>query len=106
MFMKTSRLISLPSLIAIISTICFSASGYRLLKIIPLPGDDSWDYVSVDSVNRRVYISHSARMEVLDADSGAVVGRILAPEADTAKKSTAQGVHGVAVAPELGRGFT
>jgi DNA-binding beta-propeller fold protein YncE len=70
--------------------------SYHLLKMVPIPGDGGWDYVSVDSAARRVYVSHASRVEVLDADSGAVVGHI----ADTA------GVHGIAVAADLGRGFT
>ncbi|HEX4592086.1 MAG TPA: hypothetical protein VH120_19285, partial [Gemmataceae bacterium] len=70
--------------------------SYHLLKTVPIPGDGGWDYVSVDSAARRVYVSHASRVEVLDADSGAVVGHI----ADTA------GVHGIAVAADLGRGFT
>src|SRR5262249_11711568 len=70
--------------------------GYRLVKTIPVPGDGGWDYVTVDADARRVYVSHATRVEVLDADSGELKGHI----ADTA------GVHGIAVAPGLGRGFT
>ncbi len=71
-------------------------SGYQLVKTVPLPDDGFWDYVGVDSDARRIYVSHGTRVVVLDADSFAVVGEIL----DT------QGVHGIAVAPDLGRGFT
>ncbi|HUI74817.1 MAG TPA: YncE family protein [Candidatus Acidoferrum sp.] len=71
------------------------ASGYRLIKTIPVGGDDWWDYTAVDSAARRVYVSHGTHVVVLDADSFAVVGDI----PDT------QGVHGIAIAPELGRGF-
>ncbi|GAC1638673.1 MAG: hypothetical protein NVS9B14_19330 [Candidatus Acidiferrum sp.] len=71
-------------------------SGYTLAKTISIPGDEGWDYVGVDSDARRVYVSHGSHVVVLDADSYAIVGDI----PDTA------GVHGIAVAPELGRGFT
>lgn len=71
-------------------------SGYHVIKSVPLSGDGGWDYVSVDSDARRIYISHSTRVLVLDADSYEQAGEI----ADT------QGVHGIALAPELGRGFT
>ena len=71
-------------------------SGYQLLKTVPLPGDGFWDYVGVDSDARRIYVSHGSHVVVLDADSFAVVGDI----PDT------QGVHGIAVVPDLGRGFT
>jgi YVTN family beta-propeller protein len=70
--------------------------GYHLLKTIPVPGDGGWDYVSVDPTARRVYVSHATRVEVLDADSGELKGQVT----DTA------GVHGIALAPDLGRGFT
>jgi DNA-binding beta-propeller fold protein YncE len=70
--------------------------GYKLEKTIPVPGDGGWDYLIVDSASRRVYVSHATRVEVLDADSGELKGHI----ADTA------GVHGIAVAADLGRGFT
>ena len=73
-----------------------SDGGYSVTKKIPIPGQGSWDYVTVDEGARRVYVSHGTQVEVLDADSGAVVGDI--PNTD--------GVHGVAVAPDLGRGFT
>ncbi len=73
-----------------------SPSGYRVTKTIPIPGDEGWDYLAVDSAARRVYLSHSSHVVVLDADTNAVVGNI----PDT------QGVHGIAIASDLGRGFT
>ena len=73
-----------------------SDAGYSVTKKIPIPGQGSWDYVTVDEGARRVYVSHGSQVEILDADSGAIVGNI--PNTD--------GVHGVAVAPKLGRGFT
>lgn len=74
-----------------------SASGsYRVTQTIQVGGDEGWDYVFVDSAARRVYVSHGSHVVVLDADSGKVVGDI----PDT------QGVHGIAIAPDAGRGFT
>jgi DNA-binding beta-propeller fold protein YncE len=70
--------------------------GYRVIKTIAVGGDEGWDYVGVDSASRRVYVSHGSHVVVLDADSGKVVGDI----PDT------QGVHGIAFAPDAGRGFT
>ena len=72
------------------------ASGYKVIKTVPISGEGGWDYIYVDSDARRIYVSHATQVVVLDADSFEVVGNI----ADT------QGVHGIAVAPELGRGFT
>ncbi len=71
-------------------------SGYHVIKTVPVGGDGGWDYVYVDSDARRVYVSRGTHTMVLDADTYAVVGDI----PDT------QGVHGVAIASDLGRGFT
>ena len=73
-----------------------AGSGYHVIKTIPVGGDGGWDYVYVDSDARRVYVSHGTHVVVLDADTYAVVGDI----PDT------QGVHGIAIASDLGRGFT
>ena len=70
-------------------------SGYRMTNQVLLPGAGGWDYLRVDVAARRVYVSHSTQVEVLDADTQKSVGTI----ADT------PGVHGIALAPELGRGF-
>ena len=72
------------------------SDGYHVTKTIQVGGDEGWDYVGVDSAARRVYVSHGSHVVVLDADSGKVVGDI----PDT------QGVHGIAIAPDAGRGFT
>ncbi len=71
-------------------------SGYRLIKKLNLGGSGGWDYLYVDSDARRLYISRSTHVVVVDADSGNVVGDI----------PNTNGVHGIAVASELGRGFT
>jgi DNA-binding beta-propeller fold protein YncE len=70
--------------------------GYRLLKSAPVPGDGGWDYLIVDDAGRRVYVSHGNQVDVLDADTGEVKGTV----ADT------RGVHGIAIAHDLNRGFT
>src|ERR1051325_9858406 len=72
------------------------ATGYHLLKRIEVGGEGGWDYLTVDSAARRLYVSHATRVVVIDVDKGSVVGEI----PDT------KGVHGIAIAPELGRGFT
>jgi DNA-binding beta-propeller fold protein YncE len=82
-----------------VATIASAQSGsanYHLIKTIPISGDEGWDYVAVDSAARRVYVSHGSHVVVLDADKYTVVGDI----PDT------QGVHGIAIARDLGRGFT
>lgn len=70
-------------------------ASYRLLKEIPVGGAGGWDYLSVDSAARRLYVSHGTEVAVIDLDKDAVVGTI----------SNTPGVHGLAPAPDLGRGF-
>ncbi len=69
--------------------------GYKVVNTYKVGGDGGWDYLTTDAAARRVYISRATHVIVLDADSGKTVGDI----ADT------PGVHGIALAPELGRGF-
>jgi DNA-binding beta-propeller fold protein YncE len=78
------------------AAIAASAPGYHLVNTYKLGGEGGWDYLTLDNSSRQLYISRSTRVMVIDADSGKQVGEV----ADT------PGVHGIALAPELGRGFT
>jgi len=89
--------------LAVVGWAAFSArplaaadGDYHLIKKVVLGGEGFWDYLICDSAARRVYISRGTHVTVVDADSYAVVGDIPGTE----------GVHGIALAPELGRGFT
>ena len=93
--MRTAAVLLLTAFLSATVTAAEPA-GYRLLKTVPVPGDGGWDYLTVDDAGRRVYISHGNQVDVLDADSYELKGTV----ADT------QGVHGIAVAADLGRGFT
>ena len=73
----------------------FAAEGYKVLNKIKIGGTGGWDYVALDNTNRRIYASHGTTVEVIDPDAGKVVGQI----------SQLHGVHGIAVAPELNKGF-
>src|SRR5260370_3237062 len=70
-------------------------SGYHVARTLRLGGDGGWDYLTVDSKARRIYISRGTHVMVVDADTGAVVGDI----------PNTNGVHGIAIAPDMGRGF-
>ena len=72
------------------------ASGYHLLQRIEVGGEGGWDYLFSDSAAHRLYVSHTSKVVVIDTETNKVVGEI----ADT------NGVHGIAVASEFGRGFT
>lgn len=73
-----------------------SPARYHLLRKLPVGGEGGWDYLTLDSAGRRLYVSRGTRVLVLDVDSGTTVGEI----------PGTQGVHGVALAPDVHRGFT
>jgi DNA-binding beta-propeller fold protein YncE len=75
--------------------VCRTDGPYHFIKEIPISGDDGWDYCSVDSAGQRLYVSHGTEVVVIDLAKDRVVGEI----------TNTPGVHGLAPAPELGRGF-
>ena len=81
--------------LSLIAASAQTAGDYQVIKKIPIAGEGSWDYLTVDESARRLYVSHGTQVEVLDVDSGAIVGKI----------PNTPGVHGIAIAAELGRGF-
>jgi len=95
--MKSRRLaVALAALaLGLPMPLCAAEGPYRQLKEIAIGGEGGWDYLSVDTAGRRLYVSHATKVVVVDIDKDAVVGEI----------APAPGVHGIAIAPELGRGF-
>jgi DNA-binding beta-propeller fold protein YncE len=71
-------------------------SGFKVVRRMPIGGDGGWDYLTVDPDSHRIYISRGTHVMIVDETSGKVVGDI----PDT------KGVHGIAVAADLGKGFT
>src|SRR5258708_39917401 len=71
-------------------------TNYKVVGRYPIPGIGGFDYVTLDSAARRLYVSHGTQVEVLDADDGKFVGTI----PDT------PGVHGAAIASAFKHGFT
>jgi YVTN family beta-propeller protein len=69
---------------------------YNLLREIPIGGEGGWDILTIDSVARRLYLSHATKVVVVDLRKNAVAGEI----ADT------PGVHGFVAIPEIQRGFS
>jgi DNA-binding beta-propeller fold protein YncE len=68
----------------------------KVIKTYKLGGDGGWDYLNIDPESHHLFISRSTHVMVIDAESGKPVGDI----PDT------PGVHGIALANDLGRGFT
>ena len=81
-----------------VATLCVAAEapGFKVTKKYPVPGNGGFDYIVFDDSSNRLYVSHGTEVAVLDADSGKVLGTV----ADT------PGVHGIAIVPNLHRGFT
>jgi YVTN family beta-propeller protein len=89
------RTLSIMITAALLSTVMLAAAKYELVTKVSVPGTGGWDYVTVDGSARRVYVSHSTQVDVLDADAYKVVGTI----------PNTPGVHGIAIASEFNRGY-
>jgi len=104
----------MPSLFVIIAAITFAVppvppsvqptaaavvaanAPYRVLKTFELAGEGGWDLLEIDSAAHRLYVPRSTRVSVMDTDTGKLIGEV----SDTA------GVHDVAIASSIGKGFT
>jgi DNA-binding beta-propeller fold protein YncE len=82
-------------LLAFLCASTTALADYRVLTQFKIGGEGGYDMLCVDSAARRLYVSHATRVEVLDADTGKKLGEI----------APGNGVHGIAVVPELNHGF-
>jgi DNA-binding beta-propeller fold protein YncE len=98
--MKTKfyQLFALAAAVAALSAGASARAGdlYHFITQIPVSGDGGWDYLSIDPLAHRLYVSHGTEVVVIDLQNNQVVGAI----------TNTPGVHGVALAPELGLGVT
>src|SRR3954469_16221405 len=84
-------------LLLALASVAFAAPPtYKVVSKIKVGGLGRWDYVYVDSANHRLYVSHGTQTEVIDTTTDKLIATI----PDT------KGVHGIAVADDLGKGFT
>jgi len=86
---------SAVAVLAAAAALSAAATGYHIVGEIQVGGEGGWDYLTVDSAARRLYVSHGTHVAVIDLDTNKVVGDI----PDT------PGVHGIAIAAELNKGF-
>src|SRR6478672_543223 len=94
--MKSCRpAISFLFLVAL-ATAMAAAPSYHILHTWILGGDGGWDYLRVDPDAKRVYIARGDHMMVVDETSGKVVGDL----------PNTKGIHGTALATDLGKGYT
>ena len=71
-----------------------TAPLYKITKTVPLGAPDRWDYLTYDASSHRIYATHSTSIAVIDARSGAIVGKVPVP-----------GANGVVVIPSIGKGY-
>src|SRR5262249_902267 len=90
--MQKTLTLALPAVM--LATIA-AATGYHVIGTFKIGGEGGWDYRTVDSAAHRLYVSHATHVVVVDTEGGKVVGDI----PDT------PGVHGIAIAPDINRGF-
>ncbi len=99
-FFTRSRFVAVVLFLGAVTVAVASTGGYHLLKKYSFGAAQGstreyFDYITVDSAARRVYLSHGTEVKVIDADSGTLIGNITGLKQD----------HGVALAHEFGRGF-
>ncbi|HEY0781742.1 MAG TPA: YncE family protein, partial [Thermoanaerobaculia bacterium] len=95
---QTTRRFAVFLLLALAGAAVAAAAGgpgYHVEKRLTLGGDGGWDYLIADGAARRLYVTRGTHVMIVDLDSGKQVGDI----------PNLSGVHGVALATDLGRGF-
>ena len=71
-------------------------SGYRIVGRWPAVGTGKWDYLIVDSPHHHLFVSRATHVQAFDLESGKLAGDI----------ENTPGVHGIALAQDMNRGFT
>ena len=92
------KLLALAALLPLalsLTPLSAASTGYHILNEIKIGGEGGWDYLTVDSPGHRLFVSHATHVVVVDVEKNTVIGDI----PDT------PGVHGIALAPELNKGF-
>ena len=81
--------------LAVIAALPLYGAGYHVNRHITIGGEGGWDYLSVDETLRRLFVSHGTEVDVVNLVTGKTVGKI----------DKLEGVHGIAIASDLGRGY-
>ena len=85
----------LPAIMLYLTSLTGFSQEYKILNKFPVPGSGGWDYLVSEPQTGRLFISHGSEVNVINEKTGALLGTI----PDT------KGVHGIALASELGKGF-
>lgn len=93
---RACRPLALPLLLTLAPAgLTAQSPGYALTKQYQLGGEGFWDYLTFDTTSHRLFITRGTHVQVVNPTDGTVIGDI----------PNTPGAHGVALAPELGRGF-
>jgi len=90
-----TRLLCLLALAPFAAAQAAGAPHYHITHQVSLPGDEGWDYLLYDQAGQRLFVSHGSRVLVVDGEKLTVTGEI----------AGTPGVHGIALAPDVGRGY-
>jgi DNA-binding beta-propeller fold protein YncE len=85
----------LATLLVLAAMPCVAQSNWGVVKTFPIGGEGSWDYVTIDAPNHRLFVTRSTHTQAIDTDTGKVLGDIPGQVRS----------HGVAIVPKLNRGF-
>jgi DNA-binding beta-propeller fold protein YncE len=88
-------LVLILTAVALFAIPAFAQKSFKLADRVKLGGEGGWDYLTYDGDAHRVFITRGTHVMVVDA-------KTLKPTDDITGLS---GIHGVALAPQLGRGF-
>ncbi len=92
---RTRRILALAAL-AMPATLAAQSRQYHVIRRINTGGEGGWDYLAVDPSSHRLFVSRGTHVQVVDLDRDTLTGDI----------PNTPGVHGIAFAPALNRGFT
>jgi DNA-binding beta-propeller fold protein YncE len=95
------RIGPLAGLALIASVVVYAApqaSGYKIIKRMPVGGEGGWDYITMDPDTHRLYVARGSHYQVVDVTTGKVIGDIAIANSTNS--------HGIALATDLGKGFT
>jgi YVTN family beta-propeller protein len=81
--------------VCFVSTKALAAGSYKIVNKISIEGNEKWDYIYSDDSSSHLFVSHGTQVVVVDEVTGKVIGKI----------SDLKGVHGIAIAPKLNKGF-
>ncbi|HKC80826.1 MAG TPA: hypothetical protein VKB91_06490, partial [Gemmatimonadaceae bacterium] len=93
---RTAALVSAMAIVSSLAAAQAKAPGYHVIHRITTGGEGGWDYLTIDTTSNRLFLSRGTHVMVVDLGRDSVIGDI----------PNTLGVHGVALAPELNRGFT